>query len=77
MTTLRIPCAKAWFEKIKKGEPDLRPKRIVGKNFNTITFTLGYPKTDDTERHYVITKFAILEFDEYFVILTKTTTTLI
>ena len=75
--TLRIPCTADWFRRVKNGENDYRPttsywcKRIDGKIFDTITFTLGYPKADDADRHYVIPFYGIKKTKDLFVISTK------
>ena len=74
--TIRIPCNKSWFQLIKKGEYDLRPitpywtKRLEGKEFDTITFTMGYPKADDADRHYVIPFRGFLKYNGMYVIFT-------
>jgi hypothetical protein len=75
--TIRIPCTKAWFEKVKNGEPDLRPtneywsKRLDERTYDTITFTLGYPKASDESRHHVIPWRGCIKTQEWFIILTS------
>ena len=75
--TLRIPCTKAWFEKIKNGEPDLRPTnaywstRLDNRVYDSITFTLGYPKASDQTRHYTIPWRGCIKTQDVFIILTS------
>ena len=75
--TIRIPCTKAWFEKVKNGEPDLRPvneywtKRLDDRVYDTITFTLGYPKASDESRHHVVPWRGTIKTQNMFLILTS------
>lgn len=75
--TLRIPCTKKWFKLVKQGHSDYRPcndywsKRIENKKFDTITFTLGYPKKEDAAKHYVIPFRGYYKADGWFVIHTS------
>jgi signal peptidase I len=77
MSTLRIPCNTYWFEKIKLGEDDFRPftnhwiKRIEGRTYDTITFTLGYPKNDEESRHYIVPFRGYFKTETMYVIPTK------
>lgn len=77
MKTIRIPCTKAWFDRVKNGEPDLRPAnsywttRLENRKYDTITFTCGYPKASDLERHYVIPWRGCWKFDKMFIIPTS------
>lgn len=55
---LRLPVKREYFEQIKSGEKmdeyrlvnSYWSKRIIGKTFDKIEITLGYPKKGDTER---------------------------
>lgn len=60
---LRIALKAIYFEQIKSGEKteeyrvynDFWRKRIEGKVFDTITLTLGYPKSGDKKRELKFT----------------------
>ncbi len=78
MADLCLAVKKEYFEQIKSGEKrdefrlcnDYWNKRIIGKDFDTVTITLGYPTKDDEERRIVfdwdgcfITKIRHKQFD--------------
>ena len=75
--TIRIPCTKDWFNRIKNGEPDFRPtneywtKRLDNRDYDTITFTLGYPKASDESRHYVVPWRGVIKGKDFFFISTS------
>ena len=58
MTKLTLSLKKQWFDLLQSGvKPEeyreLKPfwaKRLCGKTFDSVEFTLGYPKADDTSR---------------------------
>ena len=58
---LTLPLKKKWFDQIKAGTKlfeyriynDFWRSRLVGKTFDNIVFTLGYPKKDDLERRII------------------------
>ena len=58
---LILPLKRKWFEKIKAGEKpeeyrldnEYWRKRLVGKTFDRVIVTLGYPKRDDNERRII------------------------
>ncbi len=55
---LILPLKRKWFEQIKSGEKteeyrldnEYWQKRIIGKSFDKVIVTLGYPKRDDLSR---------------------------
>lgn len=59
---LILPLKRKWFEQIKAGtkpeeyrlDNDYWRKRLVGKTFDCVILTLGYPKRDDHERRIVL-----------------------
>lgn len=61
MADLRLAVKREYFEQIKKGEKaveyrlynDYWRNRLFDKNYDTVTITLGYPKSDDTDRMLV------------------------
>lgn len=61
MSTLLLPLKAEYFHQIRAGtKPEefrlvnaYWTKRLVGRSYDTITLTLGYPKADDTERRMV------------------------
>lgn len=77
MTTIRIPCTKAWFKKVQEGDPDLRPtneywtKRLENRTYDTITFTLGYPKKGDAQRHHIVPWRGCIRGGKWFFIPTS------
>jgi hypothetical protein len=58
---LILPLKKKWFEAIKDGSKDFEyrldteywRKRLVGKTFDSVVFTLGYPKSHDQDRRII------------------------
>ena len=58
---LILPLKGKWFEQVKAGtkpeeyrlDNDYWRKRLIGKNFDRVIVTLGYPRRDDTERRIV------------------------
>lgn len=58
---LILPLKKKWFEAIKDGSKDFEyrldteywRKRLVGKTFDRVVFTLGYPKSHDQNRRII------------------------
>jgi hypothetical protein len=61
MRTLTLPLKAIYFHQIKSGEKpeEFRlctpywARRLVGREYDRIVLTLGYPKSDDTERRLV------------------------
>lgn len=61
MTDLVLPLKRQWFEDIRLGlKPedfrlvnDYWTKRLVGKKYDRVICTLGYPKRDDHSRRMV------------------------
>ena len=59
---LILPLKRKWFEQIKAGTKkeeyrlhnEYWSKRLIGKEFDRIVLTLGYPKRDDHERRIVL-----------------------
>lgn len=59
---LVLPLKRKWFEQVKAGhkpeeyrlDNDYWRKRLIGKQFNRVILTLGYPKRDDHERRIVL-----------------------
>lgn len=63
-TTLTLPLKRKWFEIIRSGEKREEYREMspywksrfghvcygVGRSYDRLVFTLGYPKKDDTER---------------------------
>lgn len=62
MRTLTLPLKAIYFNQIKSGEKteeyrlctDYWAKRLVGREYDRIVLTLGYPKANDTERRLVL-----------------------
>ena len=58
---LILPLKRKWFEQIKAGikpfefrlNNEYWQKRLIGKAYDKVIFTLGYPKRDDSERRIV------------------------
>jgi hypothetical protein len=58
---LILPLKRKWFEQIKAGikpfefrlNNEYWQKRLIGKTYDKVIFTLGYPKRDDGERRIV------------------------
>ena len=58
---LILPLKRKWFEQIKAGikpfefrlNNEYWQKRLIGKTYDKVIFTLGYPKRDDSERRIV------------------------
>lgn len=58
---LILPLKRRWFEDIKAGRKPFEyrlnnaywQKRLIGKNYERVIFTLGYPKRDDDSRRIV------------------------
>lgn len=58
---LILPLKRKWFDQIKAGikpfefrlDNEYWQKRLIGKNYDKVIFTLGYPKRDDAERRIV------------------------
>ena len=58
MKNLTLAVKKEWFEQIKNGTKKIEYrlyneywiKRLVGKQFDKIIITLGYPKKDDKQK---------------------------
>jgi len=58
---LILPLKKKWFEEIKEGtkhfeyrlDTEYWRKRLVGKTFDNVIFTLGYPKSNDQNRRII------------------------
>lgn len=58
---LMLPLKRKWFYQIKAGikpfefrlNNEYWQKRLVGKTYDKVIFTLGYPKRDDAERRIV------------------------
>ncbi len=58
---LILPLKRKWFDQIKAGikpfefrlNNEYWQKRLIGKTYDKVIFTLGYPKRDDTERRIV------------------------
>lgn len=56
--TLYLPLKRKWFDLIKSGKKpfefrlrnDYWTKRLVGKHYDRVVFTMGYPPKDDTSR---------------------------
>jgi hypothetical protein len=61
MRTLTLPLKTIYFNQIKDGEKTEEyrlctpywARRLVGREYDRIVLTLGYPKSDDTERRLV------------------------
>lgn len=62
MSDLRLAVKRKWFEQTKAG---LKPfeyrldneywrKRLIGKNYNNLIITLGYPKKTETDKIIVM-----------------------
>lgn len=55
---LILPVKRKWFEQIESGEKteeyridnEYWQKRIIGKSFEKVIITLGYPKREDSSR---------------------------
>jgi hypothetical protein len=55
MTTLILPLKRKWFDQIRAGtkplefrlKTDYWTKRLVGKSYDRVAFTLGYPKRNE------------------------------
>ena len=75
---LVLPVKRKWFEQIKSGQKGCEyricspywQRRLVGKRFDRVIITLGYPKKSDTSRRLVfpwsgcdITQIIHQEFD--------------
>lgn len=75
--TIRIPCTKTWFEKVSNGDPDLRPtnrywtSRLDNRVYDSITFTLGYPKKTDISRHLIVPWRGVIKIKDWFIIITS------
>jgi len=62
MKDIRIPLKRKWYEQIVAGTKreeyrlynDYWRKRLEGRTYRNIIFTLGYPKADDESRHHVV-----------------------
>lgn len=62
MSTLHLPLKGEYFDQIKAGTKpeefrlanDYWRKRLVGRTYDCIELTRGYPKRDDTERRLVL-----------------------
>ena len=58
MSDLYIPLKGEYFDQIKSGNKpfefrEMTPywiKRLVGRDYETVTFTRGYPRKDDFDR---------------------------
>ena len=58
---LILPLKRKWFDQIKAGikpfefrlNNEYWQKRLIGKTYDKVIFTLGYPKRDDSERRIV------------------------
>lgn len=58
---LILPLKRKWFYQIKAGikpfefrlNNEYWQKRLIGKTYKNVIFTLGYPKRDDIERRIV------------------------
>lgn len=58
MKDLILPLKRKWFEEIESGKKRFEyrldtpywRKRLVGKTYRNVIFTLGYPKKDDALR---------------------------
>jgi hypothetical protein len=61
MTYLILPVKRKYFKQIQEGRKpfeyrlfnDYWKKRLIGKNYNNVIFTLGYPKRTDHSRRIV------------------------
>ena len=61
MTDLVLPVRKVYFDQIKSGEKTYEyrlrkpfwEKRLVGKSYDNVVITLGYPAKDDQEKRLV------------------------
>lgn len=61
MRTLTLPLKTIYFHQIKSGEKTEEyrlctpywAQRLVGREYDQIVLTLGYPKADDAERRLV------------------------
>lgn len=61
MSTLILPVKRKWFDLIKAGKKseeyrlynDYWKSRLIGKTFDKVVITLGYPSKDNTERRLV------------------------
>lgn len=61
MRTLTLPLKAIYFHQIKSGEKTEEYRRctaywirrLQGRHYDQIVLTLGYPKSDDTERRLV------------------------
>lgn len=61
MSNLILPVKKKWFNLIKSGQKteeyrlvnDYWKKRLVGKTYDRVIVTLGYPQKDDFDRRLV------------------------
>lgn len=59
---LVLPLKRKWFDQVKAGQKleeyrldnDYWRKRLIGKQFNRVILTLGYPRIDDHERRIVL-----------------------
>ncbi len=58
MSTLILPLKRHWFEQIRDGKKPFEfrlrnaywTKRLVGRHYDRVVFTLGYPAKSDTAR---------------------------
>lgn len=61
MKTLTLPVKKKWFDQIKSGDKSEEyrldnsywQKRLLGKEFDKVIITWGYPRKSDTKRRIV------------------------
>lgn len=59
--SLVLPLRRKWFEAIREGRKpfefrlrnDFWRKRLIGKSYQNVIFTLGYPKKGDSSRRIV------------------------
>lgn len=61
MRTLTLPLKAIYFHQIKSGEKTEEyrlctpywARRLVGREYDQIVLTLGYPKADNADRHLI------------------------
>lgn len=58
MKTLILPLKREWFEQVKSGQKTVEyrlynshwKRRLIGKSYDRVVLTLGYPKATDHDR---------------------------